>query len=217
MTLPDDNKGARRRLDPGVRRDLILDEAANVVMSDGVSAVSMERLGRDAGISKALVYNYYPSRTELLKALLLREYGKLQAEGQAAAAGVGDFETLVRVTTRAYLNHVAARGVLIQRLLNEPTLASAIAGFDREGRQLTVRRFAKAATAAFGLDHATATTITDLLMGLTGAAGDYLYRSGGDVQRIEDFVVDMIMAAVRDVAARHGGRESRAEPRVVML
>jgi AcrR family transcriptional regulator len=53
---------ARRRLDPQVRRDLILDEAARIVAEEGVSTVSMERLGREAGISKALVYNYFPSR-----------------------------------------------------------------------------------------------------------------------------------------------------------
>lgn len=207
----------RRRLDPAVRRDLILDEAARVVMADGVSAVSMERLGRDAGISKALVYNYFASRNELLKALLLREYGRFQEEGQAVAAGVEDFAELVRVTTRAYLDHVARRGVLIQRLLNEPALASAIAGIDQQGRQLTVRYFAKAMTASFAIDTETATTVTDLLMGLTGAAGDYLYRVGGDTQRIEDLVVDMIMAAVRDAAARRAAPRTRAEPRVAML
>lgn len=206
-----------RRLDPAVRRDLILDEAARVVMADGVSAVSMERLGRDAGVSKALIYNYFPSRSELLKALLLREYGRFQDEGQAVAVGVDDFATLVRVTTRAYLDHVERRGVLIQRLLNEPAVASAIAGQDREGRQLTVRYFAKAMTASFGIDKETATVATDLLMGLTGAAGDYLYRSGGDIQQIEDIVVDMILAAVKDVAARRGAPRTRAEPRVAML
>ncbi len=209
----------RRRLDPEVRRDLILDEAARLVMADGVSAVSMEGLGRAAGISKALVYNYFPSRAALLSALLLREYRQLQKEGQAAATAVGtdDIEALVRATTRAYLDHVAARGVLIQRLLNEPVVARAIRSIDAEDRQLTVRYFARAMTAAFDLDPATATIATDLLMGLTGAAGDYLFRSGGDIAHIEDLVVAMIMAAARDLAGRPAGRGTRGPPRVVML
>ena len=63
----------RRRLSPEVRRELILDETARLVVQGGVSAVSMERLGRDAGISKALVYNYFPNRTDLLSELLKRE------------------------------------------------------------------------------------------------------------------------------------------------
>lgn len=207
----------RQRLDPQVRRDLILDEAAGIVIADGVSAVSMEGLGRAAGISKALVYNYFPSRAVLLEALLVREYRVFQQGGLAAAKDAPDFEALVRVTTRAYLQHVATRGVLIQRLLNEPVVAQALRGTEGEERKLTVRYFARAMTREFGVDEGIAATATDLLMGLTGAAGDYLYRSGGDIAPVEDMVVAMIMAAVRDLAAPSGGRAPRATPRVAML
>lgn len=207
----------RRRLEPQVRRDLILDEAAGIIIAKGVSAVSMEGLGRAAGISKALVYNYFPSRAVLLSELLLREYRVFQRGGLAAAEHATDFEALVRVTTRAYLTHVATRGVLIQRLLNEPVVAQAIRGTEGEERQLTVRYFARAMSREFAVDAEVAATATDLLMGLTGAAGDYLFRSRGDIAAIEDMVVAMIMAAVRDLAARRAGPALRAEPRVVKL
>lgn len=207
----------RRRLDPQVRRDLILDEAAATIIAEGLSAVSMEGLGRAAGVSKALIYNYFPSRSVLLSELLIREYRVFQRGGLAAAEQATDFEALVRVTTRAYLTHVATRGVLIQRLLNEPTVAQAIRGTEGEERQLTVRYFARAMTREFAVDEKLAATATDLLMGLTGAAGDYLFRSEGDIAEIEDMVVAMIMAAVRDLAARPADRAPRAAPRVVML
>jgi len=54
-------KKTRTRLSPEVRKELILDHAANVIAAEGVSALSMERLGREAGVSKSLVYAYYPS------------------------------------------------------------------------------------------------------------------------------------------------------------
>jgi AcrR family transcriptional regulator len=194
---------ARRRLDPHIRRDLILDEAARIVAEEGVSSVSMERLGREAGISKALVYNYFPSRSVLLSELLLREYRHFQAEARKAKADVSDFEALVRVTTRAYLNYVAERGVLIQRLMNEPAVASAIRSVDAEGRQLTVAFFGQEIAKLHRLDPLMAAMAADLLMGLTGAAGDYLSRTGADIQTVEDIVVDMIMAALERLSERH--------------
>jgi AcrR family transcriptional regulator len=191
---------ARRRLDPKVRRDLILDEAARVVREEGVSAISMERMGREAGISKALVYNYFPSRNALLSELLVREYRRFQDEARAAIKGVHDFEALVRITTRAYLTHVAERGVLIQRLMNEPAVAVAIRSVDAEGRQLTVSFFATEIAKCYGLDASTGAMASDLLMGLTGAAGDYLARTGEEVGRVEDMAVTMIMAALERLA-----------------
>jgi AcrR family transcriptional regulator len=196
--------GARRRLDPLVRRDLILDVAAGIVAEEGVSAVSMERLGRDAGISKALVYNYFPNRNALLSELLVREYRVFQGEARKAKEGVEDFPMLVRVTTRAYLRHVAERGVLIQRLMNEPAVSSAIRSVDEEGRQLTVAFFASEIAKHHGLSLQVSAMAADLLMGLTGAAGDYLCRTGADLQEVEDAVVNMIMAALAQLPATNG-------------
>ena len=49
-------KPSSRRLNPEVRRNMILDTTAALIAKDGISAVSMERVGREAGVSKALVY-----------------------------------------------------------------------------------------------------------------------------------------------------------------
>ncbi len=186
----------RTRLDPQVRRDLILDEAATIVADEGVSAVNMERLGREARISKALVYNYFPSRQVLLSDLLIREYRRFQAEAREAAADAGDLPTLIRVTTRAYLNHVKERGVLIQRLMNEPAVSAAVRELDSEGRQHTVDFFGSRISTVFGIDQKSAETASDLLMGLTAAAGDYLARTNADVAAIEDMVLELILGAL---------------------
>ena len=59
---------------------VVADELANrvadrtlLVVEEGLAALTMERLAREVGISKALVYNYYASRETLLEALLQRE------------------------------------------------------------------------------------------------------------------------------------------------
>lgn len=48
-----------QRLAPEARAGQILDVAACLLMQEGFTEVSMERLGREAGISKALVYIYF--------------------------------------------------------------------------------------------------------------------------------------------------------------
>lgn len=199
----------RRRLDPQVRRDLILDEAARVVLEEGLSAVSMEGIGRAAGVSKALVYNYFPSKPALLSELLIREYRNFRTRARAAAEGATDFESLIRLTTRAYLEHVAQHGALIQKLLGEPAAAQAIRSAEALGRESTVNFFGREVEREFGLPVETATTVSDLLMGLTSAAGDHLIRYGDDLAQVEDIVIEMIMAALRQVAAARGAAARR--------
>lgn len=190
----------RTRLEPQVRREMILDEAARIVAEEGVSAVNMKRMGHQAQISKALVYNYFPSRQALLSALLIREYQRFQAEARTAASGVDDLPQLIRLTTRAYLTHVKERGILIQRLMNEPAVAAAVRDLDSEGRQHTVTFFGARIADAFNISPATAQTASDLLMGLTAAAGDYLARKSASVAPVEDMVVELILGALTRLA-----------------
>jgi TetR/AcrR family transcriptional regulator, fatty acid biosynthesis regulator len=195
-------QNSRTRLDPDVRRSLILDAAAQLVTSEGVSAVSMERVGREAGVSKALVYNYYASRNQLLSALLEREtrdYRQAQRKGAEAAT---DVASLVRVTTRAYLDHVAEKGVLIERLMSEPSLADALHESDVEARDQTVAFLASRLNADGHMPNEIALMLVDLTLGLTGAGGAYLDRTGCSIDLLEDMLVTMILSNIR--AAREG-------------
>jgi AcrR family transcriptional regulator len=195
---------ARRRLDPQVRRELILDEAARIVAEEGVSAVNMERIGREASISKALVYNYFPSKHALLSELLLREYNRFAAQGREAAGRASGFEQLVRETTRAYLDYVQDCGVLIQRLMSEPGLASIMRSADAEGRQRTVHIFIGAMVKEYGISPELAATVTEVSMGLTGAAGDLLARGEKTANAMEELVVTLIMGGLRELVSSAG-------------
>ena len=121
MTLAEPRK--RTRLAPEVRRSQILDDAAQLILEEGLSAVSMERLGRESGVSKALVYNYFPSREVLLASLLHREQADLDSRGIERALEAKSYEELIRQTTRVYLEHTSERGALIQTLLADPSVA----------------------------------------------------------------------------------------------
>jgi TetR/AcrR family transcriptional regulator, fatty acid biosynthesis regulator len=201
LTKP--SKPRRTRLAPEERAQLILDVAAQIVTNEGVSAVNMDRLGRDAGISKALVYNYYPNRNDLLRALLLREVRLYQDEQRKAVAGTSEVAALIRITTRGYLNHIAQKGVLIERLMNEPSIAQGMGEMERIDRQKTVEFFATKFKEGSSMSMDTARMMTELGMGLTGAGGAYLDRTGCNIDLLEDMIVSMIMANIASVEKDH--------------
>jgi AcrR family transcriptional regulator len=182
---------------PEARRDLILDVTAQLVTTEGVSAVSMERVGREAKISKALVYNYFPTRNLLLQALLMRENRAYQIQQIKAAETASDLETMVRATTRAYLDQVAAKGVLIERLLGEPTIAEAMGEIELIGRQQAIDYLLSRINANKALSEPLARMMVEVGLGITGAGGAYLDRTGCDIDLLEDMVVDMILASLR--------------------
>jgi len=117
--MPDAKRSAlsksqkRVRLAPSERQTFILDHVAEIVARDGVSALSMDRIGREAGISKSLVYNYFPNITDLLRLLLQREWRRLRRQQVEAAQKANTFEDLVRSVTHVYLKYIDERGMLI--------------------------------------------------------------------------------------------------------
>ena len=146
------------------------------------------------------MYAYFPSRDDLLSALLLREHRRFQMKARDLLAHATGFENIVRATTSAWLDHIVAHGSLIERLTNEPEIAKVIEDVDAHDRPFTARHFGLEIAHRYGLDLELSVTLADLLMGLTGAAGDHIHRTGADAEDIRDLTVKMIFAALADFA-----------------
>src|SRR5690606_585367 len=58
-----------RPVDPHTA-ERILDAARQLVFSEGLQAVSMERVAQEAGVSKVTLYSRFANRNELLSALV---------------------------------------------------------------------------------------------------------------------------------------------------
>lgn len=65
----------RRRMAPGDRRSMILDEAAEFFASNGPAA-STRALAKALGITQALLYRYFPSKEALLRAVYQGRFGQ---------------------------------------------------------------------------------------------------------------------------------------------
>jgi AcrR family transcriptional regulator len=205
----------RTRLDPEQRRSLILDHTAEIIAAEGVAALSMERVGREAGISKSLVYNYFPNLGELLSELLQRELRRLRRMQGAAAEGATTFEGLVRAVTHVYLKYIEERGLIIERLQSEPTV-SAIHDPTEYGREAAVDYLADIVMRHFDLPLEVARAATDISFGLPASAGAYLLRHGMSHQELEDLTVTMILGSMTALKTEHISRMQplKREPRI---
>ena len=68
---------SRKRLSAEDRRAAILDSALEVFGKRGYHAASIDEIAQAAGISKALIYEHFPSKKELHVSLLERHVGEI--------------------------------------------------------------------------------------------------------------------------------------------
>ncbi len=197
MTAPSPAAKKRTRLSPETRRSQILDEAARLVLEEGLTAVSMERLGRETGVSKALVYNYFPSREALMAALLQREQDDLNSRGIEKALQAESFEDLIRQTTRVYLQQSSERGPLIQALLADPSVARLMEAENARGLERTIRYFVRETKREYGMSLEVATVAVQLLMASTDRAGKLVSEGLIDIPTAEEMCVQIIIAGGR--------------------
>lgn len=190
----------RTRLTPEARRGLILDTAAKTIVAEGLGAMTMEGLARNAGISKGLVYAYFPNRDALLRAMIEREQAALRSRGMDRALAAQGFADLIGQTTRVYLEHCRDRGALIAALMADAGASRLMEAESLAERDATVRYFVRAVRRAYGQDLKTAISVVDMLMAVTGRAGAQVAAGDIDVPEAEALVVRMITGALGALA-----------------
>lgn len=199
-------KPARQRLNPELRRELILDRTADIVARDGLATLTIEQIGREAGISKSLVYAYFPNLTTLLRELYQREMRQLRRQQAEAAATADSFERLVRTVTHQYLKYIDERGLIIERLQSEPSV-SAMQDPTDFNRDAAVDYMTDIIMSHFDLPRDIARAATDISFGLPASAGAYLLHHDLSRQTLEDLTVTMIIGTINAVKAEHMARQ----------
>ena len=193
----------RQRLAPQERSGQILDFAAKLIIEEGLTELSMERLGREAGISKALIYNYFPNRNDLLRELLKREMEVLRERQLAQIGAAVDFRDLVYRTTRTYVAQVKERGALLQRLWAEPAVARSVADQNVRKREEALRFMVNQVIKAYNLPKDVATSAVDMGMAMTEAAAQHLPSSHDDVDFATNICVTLLMGGLGALALEH--------------
>jgi AcrR family transcriptional regulator len=113
-----------QRLPRAQRREQLLDVTKRIVGEDGLHAVSIERVSREAGITRPIVYEHFSDLGGLLDALLDREGARALAQLESFLPGPGDdpgqlLDLLLRAL-EGYLSAVRADPVTWRLILMPP-------------------------------------------------------------------------------------------------
>jgi AcrR family transcriptional regulator len=99
---------SRTRLDPEQRREQIVDAAARVLEGRDPNDVTFEEIADEAGVSRALVYNYFGDRWGVLAAVYGRTLQRLDCELAKAVDGPMLPGDRLRATVACYLRFARA-------------------------------------------------------------------------------------------------------------
>lgn len=143
-TSPEAPNRAERR-SPSQRRSKervarILDTAAELVVRDGVEALSTRRISDQAGVPVASIYQYFADKEEIILELVKRDTAEMDAQ---VAAVVASLETLtvrsiVSAVMQAFLDVYARRKEFIAIYFHGRT-NTAVAEFCRDHNDLIAR------------------------------------------------------------------------------
>ena len=109
----------RKRLSAEKRRSAILDAALAVFSGNGYHASSIDEIAQAAGISKALIYEHFPSKRELHVSLLERHVQEIVERLAASADTPEPGEVRLRAGVDAFLAYVEERRDAFQLIFRD--------------------------------------------------------------------------------------------------
>jgi AcrR family transcriptional regulator len=110
-----------RRLAPEERRALLVAAAEETFASRGYTQAGLAEVATLAGVSKTLLYHYFPDgRPELYREVMERLVGELLGEVRAAVRAPRSSERRVDVLVRALLSYFEANPAAYRLLILEP-------------------------------------------------------------------------------------------------
>jgi AcrR family transcriptional regulator len=173
------------RLSRDARRAQLLGAARDVFAAQGYHAAAMDDIADRAGVSKPVLYQHFPSKLELYRALLTTYADELLGRLRSALETTNN-EQRLRGAVTAYFDFVASEGqsfrlVFESDLRSEPEMAAVL---DKVLSQC-IDLVADAVTTDAGLDRDRARLLAVGMVGLSQVAAQYWLDSGQAVPRDE--------------------------------
>jgi len=128
---------AYRRLDVDERRAQLLELGERLFTTHTYDELSMAAIAREAGISKALLYHYFPSKQELFRATLSQAADALQAAVQPDPSRPPAEQLTSSLT--AYLTWIEAHSEAYKKLLRTALAVDEVRELVEAQRELTAQ------------------------------------------------------------------------------
>jgi AcrR family transcriptional regulator len=174
------------RLSRSARRAQLLVAARDVFAAQGYHAAAMDDIAEKAGVSKPVLYQHFPGKLELYKALLTTSADDLVRRVRGALRSTSDNRARVGAAVEAYFDFVAGQGQAF-RLVFESDLRGQpeITAIVEQATTDCIDAIAAAVTADAGLDPARAELLAVGVVGLSQMAAQYWLDSDRAVPRGE--------------------------------
>ena len=125
----------RRRLSAGERRSAILASALDVFAKSGYNGASIDEIAHAAGVSKALIYEHFPSKRDLHGALLEEQVEEIFERLARSAMTDEPGHVRLRAGVDAFFEFVEERRdafIVLYRDAVEPEVADLLARLQRQ-------------------------------------------------------------------------------------
>jgi AcrR family transcriptional regulator len=121
----------RRSYHHGALREELIQACLALIEAEGIGAVSLRRVAREAGVSPGAPYHHFPDRAALLNAIAARGWEGLLARMTAARDDAGSPRDALGAILEAYVLHARENRAFAQ-VMYRPELAKTTLGRDAE-------------------------------------------------------------------------------------
>jgi AcrR family transcriptional regulator len=154
----------RRRMSAPARREQLLDVATRLAVEQGFHAASVEAVAREAGITRAVIYQHFSDLQGLLEAVVDREMSRAQAQVSETALtdlSEGDPQQLMLESLDSYLRAVRDHPATWRLVLMPPEGApKSLRHRIEEGRGSVLAQLAQAVRPALRAEKASDAELT---------------------------------------------------------
>jgi AcrR family transcriptional regulator len=212
--MPRTAKTRAARMAPQARREQILDAAVKLIVGSGHAGCTLEQVAASAGISKPLIYKYFPRREDLLTALMDREFALLSRRGLNSIPRDAPVEQVVRATVENALRYYFERGPIVRLLSNDPAVAELARRGNRASSQNTSQYFIGKFVETFGVPGDVALVAVTMVINAPILSVPRLRRRGISADLTIDVWSEFILGGWKALGARFGKRpvKSRRNP-----
>jgi len=188
--------GVRTRMDAETRRRQLLEASAEIILAEGVSALTVRRLAQQVGISETQVNNCLGGRTDLLVALARQEIARQETGRTAWVSRSADRHTKIVLSTIGYLHEAAERGPLLRILLRVPEVKAALRDEKIAAARSARRPIIQHLTETGRIDVETARASTAALAAVSLKAGGIVAARRAPFAMVEQLCLSIVMAGV---------------------
>jgi AcrR family transcriptional regulator len=185
---------AYRRLDVDERRAQLLEVGTELFAKHSFEELSMAQIAREAGISKALLYHYFPSKEKFFKAALAEAAAEL-AERTVPDESLPPLEQL-RGSTRVFVEWIGERGPAYMKLVQSigavPELRETVTGI----RDFTSARILDGLVPEADRTPAKRAAVRAWLWFMDGVLLDWIEHGDRDADAVADQLVSSLTAVL---------------------